>query len=146
VPVDRLAVEEAPRREVHGHHVPGAQAPAVQHAIVLHVEHAHLGCDEDEAIGGHHGTRGPEAVAVQGRAHQPPVGEDEQRGPVPRLHQAGLVLEEGAHLGGQVGVVLPRRRHEQRHRVRRVAPGEREEGESLVEGGRIAPAFGEQRA
>ena len=75
---------------------PGCRRPLCEHVLGRDVEHADLGRHDDEAVLGDDVARRAQAVAVEHRADHRAVGERDRRRAVPRLHQAGVVLVEGA--------------------------------------------------
>jgi len=97
----------------------GRLEPAAAHdAGGLDVEHADLGGEDDQAVGGHPVPARAQAVSVEHGPDHGAVGERDQRGAVPRLHHRGVELVEGAALGVHLAVVLPRLRDHHEQRVR----------------------------
>ena len=109
------------------------------------VEHPDLGGHHDEAVGGHVVARRAQAVAVQDGADHRAVGERDRGGPVPRLHERGVILVEGAPLRAHRLVILPRLRDHHEDRVRQRAAVHHEELEDVVEGRRVAQALARDR-
>ena len=118
---DLLVLDDAPRRGVDEEHLAGLQAPLFHDRGRVDVQHAHLGGEHDEAIVGDPVAGGAKPVAVKDRAHDRPVGESE--GPPGRVH---------------LGVVLPGLGDHHEHGVGDGAPGQVQQLEDLVEGGRVA--------
>ena len=107
--------------------------PAPAHGLALgEVEHARLRRADDEVRAGGPAQR-PQSVAVERGADDAAVAEDDSRGPVPRLDEARVVAVERAHVEVELGVVLPRGRHEHRERVPDVAPAAHEQLGRVVE-------------
>ena len=102
-------------------------------------EDANLGRDVDVVVGGAPEARGAEAVAVEPAPELLAVGEDEQRGSVPSLLHAGIVVVEGLNLrvrGVEIRVVAVRLRDEEHHRLRDGPAGLDEElGDAVEVGG-----------
>ena len=129
-----------------GHRVGQEDAARLQPALPDHrgrveVEHADLAGQHDQAVAGHPVPAGPQAVAVEHGADYRAVGERDQRGAVPRFHQRGVELVEGAPFRGHLLVVLPRLRDHHQHRVRQRPAAHVQQLEAFVETGRVA-AFG----
>ncbi len=103
--------------EVDKQHLAGLQAPLGDDAFLGNRKHAHLGREHDQIVVGHIVARRPQAVAVEGRADLPAVGEGDRRRPVPRLHQCGVILVEGAPLFVHERIARPGFRDEHHHRV-----------------------------
>ena len=104
------------------------------------VEDAGLGGEDEEALLGERPARGAEAVAVERRAHARAVRERDGGGTVPRLHERGVVLVEGAHVMAHVVLRAPGLGEEHEHRVGGVAPGGDEQLEHVVERGGVGLA------
>ena len=100
-------------------------------------EDADLAGEDHPAVGGLPPAGGAQAVAVEHRADQRPVGERDARRAVPRLHQARVELVERAALRVHRGVVLPRLRDHHQHRVGQAAPAQVQQLEHLVERRRV---------
>ena len=132
-----VAQEHLPLR-IHGDHLAGAEPPLLHNGALVHVGGAHLRGHDADAVLAYLVTRGAQAVAVQRRCRDCPVRERKRRRAVPRLHEAGVVLVEGAEHGVHVGHVLPRLRHQHRHRVERVPAGHHEQLQHVVQARRIA--------
>ena len=124
--LDLLILDDPALGGVDEEHLAGLQPAATLDALRLEVQHAGLGADDDEAVGGLRPASGTQAVAVQGRADERAVGEDEGGRAVPRLHLVGVVLVERAQLRRDVGLLLVRLRHHHHDRVRQAAAGEGE--------------------
>ncbi len=129
--------------EVDDQHLSRTDASAAHNLAVLDVEHAHFGGDYEEPVPGDEIACRAEPVAVESRAGHAAVGEGDEGGTVPRLHERGLVVEERSDLRLNAGLVLPYRRNEQRHGVRELATGHRHDRERVVETGRVAHVVGE---
>jgi hypothetical protein len=81
------------------------------------LQHAHLGAHDDEVVVGDQVARRAQAVAVQRGADLAAVGEGDRGRAVPRLHQRGVVLVEGAALLVHQLVAGPGLRDQHHHRV-----------------------------
>ena len=131
--LDLVLFDDAPLGGVDEEHATGAQASAALDALGGEVEHAGLAADHDEPVGRLGPPPGAEPVAVERRADQRAVGEDQCRGAVPGLHLHRVVVVERAQLRIDVRLLLVRLRHHHHDRVRQAAPGQGEQLEHLVE-------------
>ncbi len=132
--LDLLVLDDAVLVGVDEEH-PARLEPALAHDRGrVEVEHADLGGQHHEPVVGDPVARGTQAVAVQDRADLRAVGEHHARRAVPRLHQRGVELVEGAALRVHLGVVLPRLGDHHQHRVRQRAAAHVQQLEDLVEG------------
>ena len=121
-----------------------------QPALALHVlgrdgHHAGLGREHDVALGVLDPAPGTQAVAVEHRAGEPPVGEDHRGRPVPRLHQARVEVVEALDVGIEVlagPVGLGDHHH---HRVRDRAAAQHEQLEHVVEDRRVRATLAHDR-
>mmetsp|Transcript_18872 Transcript_18872/g.47860 ORF Transcript_18872/g.47860 Transcript_18872/m.47860 type:complete len:1344 (-) Transcript_18872:168-4199(-) len=103
-------------------------------------QHANLGRDIDHVVAGAPEAGRAQAVAVQARADLLAVGEHEQRGAVPALLQALVVLVEVHHLRvglHEVGVVAVRLRHQQHQRLGGLGAGAHQQLSQVVQVGRV---------
>ena len=140
VALDLVVLDDPLLGGVDDEHAPRAEASAALDALGGEVEHARLRADHDESVGRLGPASGAQAVAVEGRADEGAVGEDQRGGAVPRLHLHRVVLVEGAEVGRDAGLLLVGLRHHHHDRVREAAPGEGEQLQHLVERGRVARA------
>jgi len=145
VALDLVVLDDPLLRGVHHEHAARAQTPATLDAVGREVEHAGLRADHHEAVGRLGPAARAQAVAVERRADDRAVGEDEGGRAVPRLHLHRVVLVERAQLGRDLGLLLVRLGHHHRDGVRQAAAREREQLEDLVEGCRVARALGADR-
>ncbi len=99
LPLDLGVVDDAALFEVDQQHLAGLEAPFADDLLLRHRQYPGLGGHDHMVVVGDDVARGPEAVAVQGRADLAAVGEGDRRRPVPRLHQRRVILVEGAALG-----------------------------------------------
>ncbi len=75
---------------------PGCRRPLRSTSCRREIEHADFGSHDDQVVLGDVVARRPQAVAIQHRADLPAVGEGDRGRAIPGLHQAGVVLVEGA--------------------------------------------------
>ena len=79
---------------VHQQHFAGGQAGFPHNLFRRHVQHPDFGGEDQPLVGGDIVPAGAEAVAVEHRAHDVAVGEEDGGGAVPGLHHRGVVLVE----------------------------------------------------
>ena len=60
----------------------------------LDVRQPNFGAGNNQSRVGDHIAAGPKAVAIERRAEQPAIGEDQRRGPVPGLHAIRVIAVE----------------------------------------------------
>ena len=109
------------------------------------VEHADFRRHHDEIVLGDVVARRPQAVAVEHGADHRAVGERQRRGAVPRLHQRGVVLVEGAQRRVHGIVVLPRLRDHHQDGVRQRPAGHHQQLEHVVEDRAVAAPLADDR-
>ena len=132
--LDLLVLDDAVLLGVDEEHPAGLQTALADHGGRVEVEDADLGGQHDQAVVGDPVARGAQTVAVEHGADLVTVGEHDARGAVPRLHEAGVELVEGATGVVHLGVVLPGLRDHHQHRVRQRATAHVQQLEHLVEG------------
>ena len=103
--------------------------------------HAGLGGKHHQIVLGDDVAAGAQAVAVERGADDAAVGEGNGGGPVPRLHQRGVVLVKGALLLVHVGIAGPGLGDQHGHHVGQGTAGLVEKLDGIVERSRVA-AFG----
>ena len=127
-------------------HLAGLQAALLDDARGIDVEHAELARHHDEAVEVTDVLRGAKAVAIERRADELAVGEDERGRAVPRLDEAPVVLVEApssrSDMSGRRG---PRLGHEHHHHVRQRATARDEEVDDVVERRRVGAARADDR-
>ena len=136
--LDLGVVDDPARLGVDEEH-PARLQPALAHDRARgDVEHPDLGGQHHQAVFGDPAAGGSETVAVEDGADHRSVGERDERGAVPRLHQRGVELVERPARRVHLAVVLPRLRDHHEHGVRQAAPAEVQQLEHLVEGRGVA--------
>ena len=143
--LDLFVVDDAPLGGVDEEDAAGAQAILDPHVLRRDVQDADLGRHDDHVVVGDVVAGRPQSVAIEHGADHGAVGERNRGRPVPRLHQRGVILVEGAPVGGHRLVVRPRLRDHHQHRVRERAAGENEELEHVVERGGVALPLVDER-
>ena len=94
----------------------------------------------DQAVLAHRIAQRPKSVAVEHGAGPLPVGEDQPGGPIPGLHQAGVVAIEIPYRRIDVEA-LPGFRHQHRQRLPDVAAPPDQQLECVVEHRRVGAGF-----
>ena len=143
--LDLLVVDDAPLGGVDQEDLSGVQPLLHEDLLGGDVEDAHLGGHDDHAVRRDVVARRPEPVPVEHGADDGSVGEGDRSGPVPRLHQRGVVLVERAPLRAHRLVVLPGLRDHHEDRVRQRPPVHHQELEHVVERGRVREAVARHR-
>ena len=122
---------------VDGQHLVRPELPARNRPAVGERDDARLGGAGDEPALDDRVAERPQAVAVERRADDAPVGEDDPGRPVPRLHQARVVAVEVPDLLRHDRVQLPGLGDEHRDRVAHVAPAADDRLQRVVQDGRV---------
>ena len=130
---DLVVVDHAPLREVDLQHLAGAEAPGREDVLGLDVDRAHLARQQEAVVARHVVARRAQAVAVEGGAQRPAVGEGDGRRAVPGLHEHRLVGVVSAPRLRQGVVVVPGLGDEQGDRARHRPPVHDQELEHVVE-------------
>ena len=128
-----LVGDDAAAVEVDQEHPPRLQSPLAEHAFGLDRDDPGLGGHDHQVVVGDVVAAGAEAVAVEHGADVAAVGEDDRRRPVPRLHQAGVVVVERLLGGVHLRIVLPRLRDHHHDRLLQGAAREQQELKHVVE-------------
>ena len=139
--LELLVGNEAALVEIDEQHLARLQAPLGHDVLLRNGQHAHLGGHDDAVVAGDEIARRAQAVAVEGGADLAAVGERDRRRAVPRLHQRGIVLVEGATLLVHERVARPGLRNHHHHRVRERVAALHQEFERVVEAGGIGLAL-----
>jgi len=134
--LDLLIVDQPVAGQVDQQHPARRQASLLANLCGRHIEHAGFG-REDHPVVGHPVAGRTKPVAVQRRPDQGAVGEADTCRAVPRLHQAGVVVEEVAVSLREVVVVLPRFGHHHHHGMRQRASAQMQQLQHLIEGRRV---------
>ena len=116
--LDLLVGDDAALLQVDQQHLAGLQTPLLDDGLFGDRQHAGLRRHDDEAVLGDEVARRPQAVAVERGADLAPVGEGHGGRAVPRLHQAGVILVEGAALGIHQRIAGPGLRDQHHRRMR----------------------------
>mmetsp|Transcript_2815 Transcript_2815/g.8698 ORF Transcript_2815/g.8698 Transcript_2815/m.8698 type:complete len:546 (-) Transcript_2815:136-1773(-) len=128
-----LVGDDALLRKVNQEHAPRLEPRlCLDDRLVQVVEHANLRREQHAVVPSHVVPRGAQPVPVEARADVSPVGEGHHRGPVPRLHQVGVVRVERLARRA-AGLALPRLGNHHHHRLvqRTVACAEEQLGDGV---------------
>ena len=134
-------VDQALLPGVQKEHPPGTETGLLHHVLRRNVQHADLGGEDQIVVLRAVPTAGAQTVAVEHGAHGVPVGEDDRRRAVPRLHHRRVILIEIALGLRDLFVVRPRLRHGHHHRLRQVDAVHHEKFERVVEHGGVGAAL-----
>ena len=143
--LDLVVGDDAPLLEVDEEELARLQAAEALDLGRRDVQQAGLGAEDDVTVVRLEPAAGAQAVAVERRADDAPVGEGHRRGTVPRLHETRVVRVEADEVLGQVVPVGVGLRDHHHHRVRQGAPGQHEQLEDVVERRRVRPAGAHDR-
>ena len=117
--LDLLRPGKAPGAQVGHQQIARAQPPAAHDVLVLLVQHARLGGQDQAIVPRQRAAHGAQAVAVQRGANHVAVGVEHRCGAVPGLHHGGIVAVQILP-GRVIGLALPglRQQHHARQRQR----------------------------
>ena len=133
--------DDAALLQVDQQHLARLQAPLARDVLLGDRQHAGLRGHDHPVVLGDEIARRPQAVAVERGADLAAVGEGHGRRAVPRLHQAGVILVEGAALAIHQRVAGPRLRDQHHGRVRQAVAAHHQELERVVEAGGVGLAL-----
>ena len=139
--LDLVVGDDAALLEVDEQHLARLQAPLLDDLLLRDRQHAHLGGEHHEAVVGDEVARRAQAVAVEGRADLAAVREGDRGRAVPRLHQGGVVLVEGAPVLVHERVAGPGLGDQHHHGVRERVAAADQELEGVVEAGGVGLAL-----
>ncbi len=139
--LDFLVGDDAALLKVNEQHLARLQSPFLDDAFLRCHEHACLRRHDNEVVARDEVARRAQAVAVQRGADLQAVGEGHAGRAVPRLHEGGVILVEGAPLVVHQRVAGPRFRDQHHRRVRERVAALHQEFERVVETGRVRLAF-----
>ena len=133
--------DDAALLEIDQQHLARLQAPLLDDVLFRNRQHARLRRHDDGVVLGDEIARRAQPVAVERRADLAAVGEGHRRRTVPRLHQAGVILVEGAPLRIHRRIADPGLRDQHHRGVREAVAAHRQEFERVVEAGGVRLAF-----
>ena len=143
--LDLFVGDDAALDGVDQKHFPGLQAAFFLDLLRRDVEHAGLGSHHHQVVVGHDVSPGAQAVAVERRSDDAPVGERDRRRTIPRLHQAGVILVESSLLRLHVRIARPRFGNQHGHDVRQAAASLKQQLDRVVEVGGVAAVRSDDR-
>ena len=135
--LDLGVVDDAALLGVHQEHPTGLQAALLHDVFGRHFEHTGFGRHDDDAVLGDVVTGRAQTIAIEQCADLLAVGEADGCGTVPRLHQARVVLIEGALRIVHGLMIRPGFGNHHHHGVRQRATREHQKLERVVEHGRV---------
>ncbi len=144
-PLDLLVGHDLACLEVEQEQLARRQAPLALHVLGSDGHDAGLGREHDVALGVLHPAPGAQAVSVEHRPGQTPVGEHDRRRAVPRLHHARVEVVEPTHVGVEIGAGAVGLGDHHHHRVRHRAAAEDKHLEHVVEHGRVRAPLADDR-
>ena len=143
--LDLLVGNDASLLQVDEQHLARLEPPFLHDVLLGEGQHAGFRSHHHEAVIGDEVAGRPQAVAVERGADLAPVGEGHRRRAVPRLHQAGVILVEGAALGIHQRIAGPGLGDQHHRRMREAVAALHQEFERVVEAGRVGlPLIGDR--
>ena len=127
--------------EIDQQHLARLQPPLLDDVFFRNWQHAHFRGHDDAVVAGEQIARGTQAIAVERRADLAAVGEGHRGGPVPWLHDRGVVFVEGAPLLIHQRVARPGLRNHHHHGVGERVAALHQEFERVVEAGGVRLPF-----
>ena len=125
---------------IHQQHAAGREPALHAHFFRLHRKHAGFRGHDHQAAVGDQIAAGAQAVAVELGADDAAIGEGHVGGPIPRLHERGVIFVESLDVLGHGRIVLPSLGDQHGHHVRQAAARQRQQLHGVVEHRRIAAA------
>ncbi len=133
--VNPLGVEELPRLQIEREHFARTELSLLDHIFRQIVPDARFGGDGNVPILGDDPAGRAQPVAIQRAARVPAVGEHDAGRTVPRFHVGCVVLVERLEVRIDHVDRLPRRGHQQAHRVHGIEAADEQQFEHVVERG-----------
>ena len=140
-----VILDDAAFLEVDQQHLARLEAPFAHDLLFLDRKHAAFAREDHMPVLRHAIARGAQPVAVERGADLAPVGEADRGGPVPGLHQCGMVFVEGAAARLHQIVLGPGFRDQHHHRMGERISARQQQFERIVETGRVRLAMRDQR-
>ncbi len=135
--VNFVGIQQPAVDEINGKHLPRTETPFLHDVLFIVVVDADFRRDRDMSILGDHVARRPQPVAIQAAGCITSVGQNDAGGPVPRLHLAIEELVKGPYFRVDIVHGLPRRRHQDAHRLQHVHAARPQHLEHVVETRRV---------
>ena len=143
--LDFLVLDDAAFFRVDEEHATGLQPPLVTHVLRSDFQYAGLGRHHDQVVVRDVVTRRTQPVAIEHASDVAAIGEYDRGRTVPRLHQRGVKLVEGFLVVLHVLVRAPRLGDQHHHGVRCFAATFDQQLQSVVDHGRVAASFVDDR-
>ena len=118
-------------------HVPRLNAPLAQDALRSNFQNAGFGSHDNQVVSGDVVAGRAQAVAVEHRADNPPIGKGDCRRAIPWLHQTGVIFVKGPFFRTHLRVIFPWFRRHHHNGMRQAAATHDEQLQAVVEHGRI---------
>lgn len=132
-----VVIRHARLRKVDFDHLTRTEQARGEHVCRIDLDGADLRGEQEAIVSGHVVACGAQAVAVEGGAEGPSVGECDGGGAVPGLHEHGLICIVGAPLGRERLVVIPGLGYEHGYRAGEGPAVHDQEFKDVVEDGRV---------
>ena len=139
--LDLPVLQQPPLAQVRQQHLAGLEPGLFHDGLRRQVQHAHLRGQNQPVAVGEIPPAGPQAVAVQDRAHGVAVGEYDGRRAVPGLHHGGVVVVEVPLLPLHPPVVGPGLGNAHHHRPGQLDAVHQQKFQGVVQHGRVGPAL-----
>ena len=135
--LELLVPDDAPFFGIHQQHPPRLEPGFLHDALRREIQHPHLGGEDELIVVRHVIPGGPQAVAVQHRAHHVAVGEEDGGRTVPGLHERGVILVQIPLGAGNGAVVAPGLRDRHHDGQRQVHARHHQKLQRIVQHGRV---------
>ena len=139
--LDLLVADDAAFLQIDQQHLARLQAPLGDDLLFRNRQNAHFRRHHDETVVSHEIARRTQAVAIERRADLAAIGEGDRGRAVPRLHESGVILVEGAPSLVHQRIARPGLGDQHHHRMGERIAALHEELERIVEARRIRLAF-----
>ena len=140
-----LIVDDAALDRVHQKHPSRHQPALLPDLLNVHREYTRFRRQHHETVRRHLITAGTQAIAVQRRSDQFAIGEADRGGTVPGLLHGCVVLVEPAAIEVHLRIRHPRLGNQHHHCMRERSAAHREELDGIVQTGRVALLFVDDR-
>ncbi len=139
--LDLLVGDDAAIHQVDEQHLAGLKPPLLDDLLLGKRQDARLRRHDHQAVVGDEIARRPKPIAVERGADLAAVGEGHGGRAVPRLHETGVILVEGAPLGIHQRIAGPSLGDQHHRRVREAVAALHQELERVVEAGGVRLTF-----
>ena len=114
---DFLGFDDALLFEIDKEHSARTESRTITNLVCWNIEYAGLGGHHEDVVGGHGVSEWAKSVSVEDGAEHVPIGKDDHRRAVPRLHHAAVILVEVLDVLRHRFMVVPCGGHHHRCRV-----------------------------